>query len=121
MVSRQLRIARKQNNLTQTDVANILGVDRTTYIAYEKGTRDIGTAKLGLLCKFLKIDSNIFYQDITKQYAEDDDYFENQPDTRFLSQLSKEELKLIINFRKMSKDNREKILGDAAEKADEKN
>ena len=116
MFLRQLRIARRQNKLNQQDVADILGVSRSTYIAYEKGERNIDSEGLVKLSQFYKIPIQIFFEDVIRQYAEDEEYFENQPDTRFLSQLSKEEHQHIVNLRTISEKDRVSIMEETAKK-----
>ena len=44
----------------------------------------------------------------------DEEYFENQPDTRFLSQLSKEEHQHIVNLRMIPEENRTSIMEETA-------
>ena len=114
MFLRQLRIARKQNKLSQLEVANILDVSRSTYVAYEKGERNIDSEGLVKLSQFYKIPIQIFFEDVIRQYAEDEEYFENQPDTRFLSQLSKEEHQHIVNLRMIPEENRTSIMEETA-------
>lgn len=110
MFLRQLRIARKQNKLNQQDIADVIGVSRSTYIAYEQGERTIDAEGLAKLSEFYKIPVQIFFEDVIRQYAEDEDYFENQPDTRFLSQLSKEERQHLVNLRKLKEEERMAII-----------
>lgn len=53
ILSENLKILRKKYNLTQLDVANQLGIGRTTYLSYEKGTNE---PNINLLIKL----SNLF-------------------------------------------------------------
>jgi transcriptional regulator with XRE-family HTH domain len=121
MFLRQLRLARKQNKLSQLDVADILGVSRSTYIAYEKGERTIDAEGLVKLSQYYKLPIERFFEDVIRQYAEDEEYFANQPDTRFLSQLSKEEHQHLVNLRKLSEADRAKIVKETEEKVVSKN
>lgn len=121
MFLRQLRIARRQNNLNQQDIADVLGVSRSTYIAYEKGERNINSEDLVKLSEFYKLPIQLFFEDVIRQYAEDEDYYDNQPDTRFLSQLSKEEHRHIVNLRKISEKDRKAIMAEAASKVESQN
>lgn len=41
-LKQRLKDLRKINNLTQGDVANMIGLPRSTYSGYEKGTREAG-------------------------------------------------------------------------------
>lgn len=46
---------RLERNLTQEDVANILGVARSTYAMYEQGNREMDYASLVKLADFYKV------------------------------------------------------------------
>ncbi len=121
MFLRQLRIARKQNKLSQQDVADVLEVSRSTYIAYEKGERTIDAEGLVKLSEYYKLPIERFFEDVIRQYAEDEEYFANQPDTRFLSQLSKEEHQHLVNLRKLSEKDRAAIIKETESKVVSKN
>ncbi len=100
MIRRQLKIFRNQNSLSQQQVADVLGVNRSTYCSYETGRRDIDIDTLFKLADFYKMPVDKFFEKrIPSEYIYDDDYFEGQPDTRYLSQLSKEEREIIVKFR----------------------
>ncbi len=109
MIAQQIRILRKQNGLTQAQVANALGVDRTTYCNYESGARKINTAAIEKLMKFYKVSSDVFYKKASEEILNDEDYYEGQTDTTFLSQLSKKEKELIVAFRCMNKKQKKSV------------
>lgn len=50
-----LRVARVRKGLTQIDVANRLGISRSTYANYEVGSRDPDTATLGKIADLLNV------------------------------------------------------------------
>ena len=54
----RLKEFRKSNKLTQTDLANILNVSRTTITEYERGTNIIATPFLYTLCKKYNISAD---------------------------------------------------------------
>ncbi|MBE6156260.1 MAG: helix-turn-helix transcriptional regulator [Firmicutes bacterium] len=51
----QLRSIREEHNLRQTDIANILGIDRTTYTSYEIERDTIPITHLNKLCNYFNI------------------------------------------------------------------
>lgn len=51
---KRIRDLREKQNLTQTDVAKILGMSQTGYSKYETGENDIPTAILIKLADFYK-------------------------------------------------------------------
>lgn len=50
----RLRELRKSKNLRQIDLANFLGIDRTTYVKYETGTSEPDKATLNKLADFFE-------------------------------------------------------------------
>jgi transcriptional regulator with XRE-family HTH domain len=55
IISKRLYELRKKNHLKQDDVANILGVVRSTYGNYEHGTREIDMSGIIKLADFYKV------------------------------------------------------------------
>ena len=55
VLSRNLKILRKQKNLTQQQMANILNVSQQAYARYEKGDREPDLSTLIKLAEFFKI------------------------------------------------------------------
>ena len=49
---------REYHNLKQADIAKILKVDRTTYLAYEKEMVDISTKNLCILADYYKVSTD---------------------------------------------------------------
>lgn len=115
-----LRKLRENNGCTQQQIADALGVNRSTYAYYESGktTPDIDT-----IIKLAKI-FNIDYIDLLEtEYKFDrqrvsDSNFDNnsknvpnfnRKDNEHIYELTREEQKLIIGFRLLSKDNQEEI------------
>lgn len=85
MIKDRLKALRVENNLTQADMAKILGVKQVTYSTYELGTRDMGTDKIIALAKHFGITTDYLYgvdtEDFTpaetsiiKKYRQIDDY-----------------------------------------------
>ena len=61
------------------------------------------------------------FNELFEKYAEDEDYYEGQPDTRFLSQLTRAEHDHIVNLRLISNDDRVAIMEATASKVVSKN
>ncbi len=53
-----LRELREDNDLTQHDVAKILGTTQQVYSRYEKGINEIPVRHIITLCKFYKVSSD---------------------------------------------------------------
>lgn len=99
MFLRQLRLIRKQNRLSQQQLSDVLGISRSTYCSYETGRRTPDIEVLVQLSKFYKLPLDRFVDKIELEYLNDEDYYEGQPDTRYLSQLSRSERDLIASLR----------------------
>lgn len=59
----RLKEARLQKGLTQEQVALKIGVAKSTYTGYERGTREPNVNTIALLMDELGIDANYLYQD----------------------------------------------------------
>lgn len=55
MLGDRLRTIRKENNLTQKNIADVLGIDRTTYTVYEGGSITPSPATLVKLSKVYNV------------------------------------------------------------------
>lgn len=51
----QLRAAREARGYTQQQIADLMGIDKSTYCGYETGKRQPDVQKLKLLCKLLGV------------------------------------------------------------------
>ncbi|MDR2692298.1 MAG: helix-turn-helix domain-containing protein [Dysgonamonadaceae bacterium] len=58
-----LRVIRNQNNISQQEVADFLGVDRKTYVSWEAGTVDIKSSYIPKLAKFLRVEINDLFRE----------------------------------------------------------
>lgn len=63
IIGEVIKSARIKNGLTQKDVADSLGIQRSTYASYELGNIIVPTEKLFRLAKILKIDINSLFGD----------------------------------------------------------
>lgn len=118
---RQLRIIRIQNGLTQQQIADVLGISRSAYCGYETGRRSPNLDILERLCEFYQIPYETMIGKIVTDYVFEDIYYEGQEDTRFLSQLSRQEREIIVNFRRLNKEDKAEAVNYFKEKLAEKN
>lgn len=109
MQLRQLKVIRKQNKMSQQQVSDVLGVSRSTYCSYETGRRTPDINILMKLSEFYRLPVDRFLCAVEKEYLFDEEYYEGQTDTRYLSQLSKEEHDLIVKFRCLDKEEKKNI------------
>ncbi len=54
----KLRGLREDNDLTQAQVANVLGTSQTTYARYERGANELPIRHLISLCKFYNVSAD---------------------------------------------------------------
>lgn len=54
----QIRSLREDNDLTQEQVARILGTSQTMYARYERGASELPIRHLVTLCKFYNVSSD---------------------------------------------------------------
>lgn len=55
----RLRGLREDNDLTQSDIAKILGTSQTMYARYERGANEIPVRHLVKLCKFYNVSADV--------------------------------------------------------------
>lgn len=63
MLYDRLKEARKNANMTQKQVAEIVGIATTTYSGYERGASDPDVNTLGKIMSAIHTDANFLYQD----------------------------------------------------------
>ena len=113
---RRLKIIRCQNKLKQYQVAEALGISRSTYCSYETGRRSIDLNTLVRLSKFYNLPLAIFLNEMKIDFFEENDNYETESDTRFLSQLSSDEIALIAKYRAVGKEDKKEITDFARSK-----
>lgn len=116
-VSESLRKIRKAHKLTQQDIANVLGVDRTTYTLYETGSTNPPIETLEKL-------SNIYNATIGYILGkEESNHAERLKKTELVSEgdvdpialLSKDERRLLLSYRVLSEEKKEQLRNQIAE------
>lgn len=109
MLYRQLKVIRKQNGLSQQQLADVLGVSRSAYCGYETGRRTPDFSSIVKLSEFYKLPLENFIGKSSAEFVFDEQY-ENQNDTQYLSQLSREERELICKYRCLSTEMQSEIV-----------
>ncbi|AFL99753.1 putative transcriptional regulator [Desulfitobacterium dehalogenans ATCC 51507] len=104
-VAENLRKYRERRGITQKQLANHLGVRDNTISSWEKGTNSIDISTLLNICNFLEIRLDDIYGISDKKISP--------------VELTEDELALLSSFRKLSHDNRMKVLGIVELKASE--
>ena len=56
----KMRGLREDNDLTQTQVAQVLGTSQTMYARYERGANEMPLRHLVTLCKFYNVSADYF-------------------------------------------------------------
>ena len=56
----KLRGLREDNDLTQTQIAEVLGTSQTMYARYERGANEMPIRHLIVLCKFYNVSADYF-------------------------------------------------------------
>ena len=59
-IQEKLRGLREDNDLTQSQVAEILGTSQTMYARYERGTNELPIRHLVTLCRLYNISADFF-------------------------------------------------------------
>ncbi len=57
---KRMRDLREDNELTQQEVADILGTSQTMYARYERGANELPIHHLLTLCKYYKVSADYF-------------------------------------------------------------
>ncbi len=57
---KRMKDLREDNDLTQTDVAEILGTSQTMYARYERGANELPIRHLITLCKLYNVSADYF-------------------------------------------------------------
>ena len=112
LLNQRLKHFRTTSGLTQQQVADVLGLDRSTYAYYESGktTPDIKSVN-----KLLKIFNISYYelmeeQDPTTVNVANDDSQDDEEDKLHIYDLSKSEKRLVIYFRVLSPNQQKDLL-----------
>ena len=112
LLNQRLKHFRTTSGLTQQQVADVLGLDRSTYAYYESGktTPDIKSVN-----KLLKVFNISYYElmdetDPTTVSVSDPSASDNDEDKLHIFDLSKSEKRLVIYFRVLSPNQQKELL-----------
>ena len=108
--AKQLKIIRCANKLKQYQVADALGISRSTYCSYETGRRNVEIETLSRLSRFYKLPIENFIEEAYVEEVNDNDNYENDIDARYLSQLSAKEISVIAKLRAMNEEDKQEIV-----------
>ena len=108
----RIKELREQNNLTQTQLGQILNVNKSTISKYENGSLDLGSTAIAILCDYFQVSANYLLNiddctknaDDTSRAAPQPQPWENNDET---SPVIKE---IVQKTSKMSKEQLERIL-----------
>ena len=114
MIGQQLKMLRELNNLTQRQVAEILNIDRSTYSYYELGKTRPDIYMITKLARVYNVSTDYLleFDQKTNSVLHDDsiEYKHSYPNIRYLSELRLEEQQLVLYFRQLKDEDKEKVL-----------
>ena len=108
IIGQRLKAARKECKLTQQQVADILGIDRSTYAYYELGVSNPSFENLATLAGIFKTDADwllgIDRNDGAWHAPENDLALMKAVKERHMGELSKDERRFLALYRTFGKD-----------------
>ena len=112
IVKNQLSEIRKKHKFTQKDIADIIGVDRTTYTCYETGKTNPSFETLKYLAKVYNVLVDDFIEDDSEPSESHTDRASvvRVSQNNIFAQLSKEERTAVAYLRLLSSKDRAKML-----------
>lgn len=114
-INERLRELRIKSGYTQSQIAKILNIDRSTYSYYEIGKTTPDVTSLMTLAKIFNISLSELLADESKHAAIADsgvknEFFEGKKNSSHIYELSREEKELIGMFRAFSAEQQKKVL-----------
>ena len=114
----KLKVIRLQNNLTQQQLANVLGITRSAYCGYEIGRRSPDLDTIIKLSEFYNLPLVSFFEQ-NDETVKDLPEFDGE-NVWYLSNLTKKERELIVDLRSMDEKERKEIYKLAKSKIESK-
>ena len=116
MLGDRLRAIRKEHGLTQQNIADVLGVDRTTYTVYEGGSITPSPATLVKLSQIYNVTVG-YLIGVEENHSELRKIPDEKQEKKLLSSdpislLKKEEKELMLYFRVLSDAEKHKIIDE---------
>lgn len=118
MLSEQLKIIRKANKFTQQELADAIGIERSTYASYETGRNKPDVILLSKIAKVFDVSSDFILEIDTTVPLNVEDIpvqYKKKSGNKLVSTLSKEEKSVLAKYRLLS-DNKKIELVDFLEK-----
>lgn len=118
MLSEQLKIIRKANKFTQQELADAIGIERSTYASYETGRNKPDVILLSKIAKVFGVSSDFILEIDTTAPLNVEDIpvkYKKKSGNKLVSTLSKEEKSVLAKYRLLS-DNKKTELVDFLEK-----
>lgn len=116
MFNQRLKQLREINSLTQKQVADILGITRSSYAYYELGKSHPGIEGLKILAKLYNVsldfllDYNDTGDDVKYRLNDNSIDYISDKQPNFISDLTSEEKDLIIYFRIFDDEKKKKVM-----------
>lgn len=111
MLSEQLKQIRKANKFTQQDLADAVGIERSTYASYETGRNKPDVILLKRIANVFGVSSDFILEiDTSKKFNMSDanvSYKKNG--SQLVSTLSKDEKAVLAQYRLLSEDKKEEV------------
>lgn len=111
MLCEQLKQIRKANKFTQQDLADAVGIERSTYASYETGRNKPDVILLKRIANVFGVSSDFILEiDTSKKFNMSDanvSYKKNG--SQLISALSKDEKTVLAQYRLLSEDKKEEV------------
>ena len=105
MLSEQLKIIRKANKFTQQELADAIGIERSTYASYETGRNKPDVNLLSKIAKVFGVSSDYILEIDTTVPLNVEDIpvqYKKKSGNQLVSTLSKEEKGVLAKYRLLS-------------------
>lgn len=113
MIGKKLKEIRMRNGVSQEQAAKVLGICRSAYCNYEIGRRSPDFSVIKKLANFYRIPLDAFNETDVSVLRDGVDFQGEAPE--YLSELSKDERALIVEFRLLDKNEKKALLKSLTE------
>ncbi len=112
MIGENLRKLRKSHGLTQQNIADVLGLERTAYTCYELDNTNPSIETMKKLCDIYNVTMGYLcgYEENSPELKKKKVETIETPDKDALALLSKEEKMIILSYRVLSSEKREEFV-----------
>lgn len=108
-IMKNIKSFRTENKISQQQIADLFGIDRSTYSSWETGRSTPNAAQLILLAKIYNVSVERLISNNADVFSvASKSFFAN--DGSFLSQLNDDEIDLILKYRMLDEEEKEKII-----------